>query len=412
MLALLAAFASVAFVRGAPGTAAGRSNDLRATMSLALDIFTVLAVSAGAFFFLAGTVGLLRFPDTLTRLHALTKADNLGLGLIVLGLLAAGRRAARRAEAGRRLAAGPAVRRDRHAAHCARGATRRAAHMTADCFRDRPGRAAARSRRVDDRCARHCLCRHRVRRLWTAAGARLGEAFCRRRGADRGCDRQRRDRHAAAGCGRTPAPYRGRCDIARHAPVPCGGRAVRADIGGPRCTRCCSCPRSAPTLAPAAMAQLPESGLGNPVDGRAVRLPRARYAAGEGGAAARSGRRLVAGTGPAVGRNAWAAPLYAEPDGILIFLAQLLPPVGIMVGIYMFWVGSRSSRRRVSGRRHPGRHVAARDDRRLAGCAGDRPALAAAAAGRRPGDLPRHRVCRASRWRTAFLRIRQAMPSR
>jgi multicomponent Na+:H+ antiporter subunit G len=30
---------------------------------------------------------LLRFPDTLTRLHALTKADNLGLGLVVLGLL-------------------------------------------------------------------------------------------------------------------------------------------------------------------------------------------------------------------------------------------------------------------------------------------------------------------------------------
>ena len=56
-------------------------------MSLALDIFTVLAVSAGAFFFLAGTVGLLRFPDALTRLHALTKADNLGLGLVVLGLL-------------------------------------------------------------------------------------------------------------------------------------------------------------------------------------------------------------------------------------------------------------------------------------------------------------------------------------
>jgi len=55
-------------------------------MSLA-DLFTVVAVSAGAVFFLAGTVGLLRFPDALTRLHALTKADNLGLGLVVLGLL-------------------------------------------------------------------------------------------------------------------------------------------------------------------------------------------------------------------------------------------------------------------------------------------------------------------------------------
>jgi multicomponent Na+:H+ antiporter subunit G len=56
-------------------------------MNLALDVLTILAVLAGAFFFLAGTVGLLRFPDTLSRLHALTKADNLGLGLVVLGLL-------------------------------------------------------------------------------------------------------------------------------------------------------------------------------------------------------------------------------------------------------------------------------------------------------------------------------------
>lgn len=56
-------------------------------MSLLLDVWTVVTVSAGLFFFLAGTIGLLRFPDTLTRLHALSKADNLGLGLVVLGLL-------------------------------------------------------------------------------------------------------------------------------------------------------------------------------------------------------------------------------------------------------------------------------------------------------------------------------------
>jgi multicomponent Na+:H+ antiporter subunit G len=52
-----------------------------------LDFFTIAAVSAGTFFFFAGTVGLLRFPDSLTRLHALTKADNLGLGLVALGLI-------------------------------------------------------------------------------------------------------------------------------------------------------------------------------------------------------------------------------------------------------------------------------------------------------------------------------------
>lgn len=56
-------------------------------MSLAVDIFSVLAIGAGAFFFFAGAVGLLRFPDALCRLHALTKADNLGLGFVVLGLL-------------------------------------------------------------------------------------------------------------------------------------------------------------------------------------------------------------------------------------------------------------------------------------------------------------------------------------
>ena len=56
-------------------------------MNLAFNGLTVVAVSAGAFFFMAGTIGLLRFPDALSRVHALTKADNLGLGLVVLGLL-------------------------------------------------------------------------------------------------------------------------------------------------------------------------------------------------------------------------------------------------------------------------------------------------------------------------------------
>lgn len=56
-------------------------------MSLLADLFTVVAVTLGLVFFVAGTVGLIRFPDSLSRLHALTKADNLGLGFVVLGLL-------------------------------------------------------------------------------------------------------------------------------------------------------------------------------------------------------------------------------------------------------------------------------------------------------------------------------------
>ncbi len=55
-----------------------------------LDAFTGVMVVAGAFLFMAGTVGLLRFPDQLSRLHALTKVDNLGLGLIVAGLIPQG----------------------------------------------------------------------------------------------------------------------------------------------------------------------------------------------------------------------------------------------------------------------------------------------------------------------------------
>jgi len=51
------------------------------------DTFTIVAVLAGLVFLIAGTAGLLRFPDTASRLHALTKADHLGLGLIVLGIL-------------------------------------------------------------------------------------------------------------------------------------------------------------------------------------------------------------------------------------------------------------------------------------------------------------------------------------
>jgi len=49
-----------------------------------LDAIIVVLIAAASFFFLAGTVGLLRLPDVYTRLHALTKADNLGLLLIAV----------------------------------------------------------------------------------------------------------------------------------------------------------------------------------------------------------------------------------------------------------------------------------------------------------------------------------------
>ncbi len=51
------------------------------------DVFTGVLLTAALFFFVSGTVGLLRFPDLYSRLHALTKADNVGLGLTLLALM-------------------------------------------------------------------------------------------------------------------------------------------------------------------------------------------------------------------------------------------------------------------------------------------------------------------------------------
>ncbi|MCL4201007.1 MAG: monovalent cation/H(+) antiporter subunit G [Pirellulaceae bacterium] len=51
------------------------------------NLLSLLLIGAGAGFFLAGSVGMLRFPDVFTRLHATTKADNVGLGLVIAGLL-------------------------------------------------------------------------------------------------------------------------------------------------------------------------------------------------------------------------------------------------------------------------------------------------------------------------------------
>jgi multicomponent Na+:H+ antiporter subunit G len=62
-----------------------------------LDAVAVCLIAVAIFFFTGGTLGLLRFPDVYNRLHAMTKADNVGLGLAVValalrgGVLAAGK---------------------------------------------------------------------------------------------------------------------------------------------------------------------------------------------------------------------------------------------------------------------------------------------------------------------------------
>lgn len=55
-------------------------------MSQLLDGIAWILILAGLFFFISGALGLIRFPDVYSRLHAVTKADNTGLGLLAAGL--------------------------------------------------------------------------------------------------------------------------------------------------------------------------------------------------------------------------------------------------------------------------------------------------------------------------------------
>jgi multicomponent Na+:H+ antiporter subunit G len=53
----------------------------------ARTIAVVFFLASGAFFFFAGTLGLLRMPDVFCRMHATTKCDTLGAGLVFVGLM-------------------------------------------------------------------------------------------------------------------------------------------------------------------------------------------------------------------------------------------------------------------------------------------------------------------------------------
>ncbi|ASU83137.1 sodium:proton antiporter [Nocardiopsis gilva YIM 90087] len=51
----------------------------------ATDVMTAVLMPLGALFTLFGTLGLLRFPTLLGRMHAATKPDTVGLVLILAG---------------------------------------------------------------------------------------------------------------------------------------------------------------------------------------------------------------------------------------------------------------------------------------------------------------------------------------
>lgn len=53
---------------------------------MVIEAIAVLLLAAGAFFIVAGVVGVLRLPDFYTRLHAVGKCETAGLALSLLGL--------------------------------------------------------------------------------------------------------------------------------------------------------------------------------------------------------------------------------------------------------------------------------------------------------------------------------------
>lgn len=50
-----------------------------------LNIFTIIFLLLGTFFIFSGSLGIFRFPDVYTRLHAATKASTLGIACILVG---------------------------------------------------------------------------------------------------------------------------------------------------------------------------------------------------------------------------------------------------------------------------------------------------------------------------------------
>ena len=100
-----------------------------------------------------------------------------------------------------------------------------------------------------------------------------------------------------------------------------------------------SLPDVPPTLAPMAKENLASSGLGNPVAGvlfvyRALDTLLEKVVL----------LLALVGVWSLAQDQAWGGKpglrVYAQPNSILVFLAQVLPPIGIMVGIYMFWAGA------------------------------------------------------------------------
>lgn len=56
-------------------------------MASALELLSWVCLLGGAVFLLIGAIGVLRFPDFYTRLHAVSVCDTMGAGLVLFGLM-------------------------------------------------------------------------------------------------------------------------------------------------------------------------------------------------------------------------------------------------------------------------------------------------------------------------------------
>jgi multisubunit Na+/H+ antiporter MnhB subunit len=97
-------------------------------------------------------------------------------------------------------------------------------------------------------------------------------------------------------------------------------------------------PEPAPSLAPAAMADLPALGVGNPITGVLMGY-RALDTLLEKGVLVLA----LIGVWSLAPDSLWGGapgPLHSGArDEALVFLGRLLPPVGIVIGVYLLWVG-------------------------------------------------------------------------
>jgi multisubunit Na+/H+ antiporter MnhB subunit len=98
-------------------------------------------------------------------------------------------------------------------------------------------------------------------------------------------------------------------------------------------------PEPAPTLAPQAVASMAVTGVGNPIT--AVLLA---FRAMDTLLEAIVLVFALVGVWSLGPDSAWGgrpgARHHVDPNGILAYLARVLPPIGIIVGTYVFWVGA------------------------------------------------------------------------